>query len=113
MYTRLINPIPSPFNWVSKLAINMKITKIVSVSFTITVMAVCLLMQTSCRKSLLDQAPTVNPSPATFWLTEADATSGLYGLYAAVRPCFDRDYYMDGQAEFFRCRGTSITSGNL
>jgi len=91
----------------------MKKIKIVSASFTITVMAVCLLLQTSCRKSLLDQAPTVSPSASTFWLTESDATSGLYGLYAAVRPCFDRDYYMDGQAEFFRCRGTSITSGNL
>src|SRR5437016_10911358 len=83
MYIHLIKPIPFPFNWGSKLAINMKKIKIVSASFTIAVMAVCLLLQTSCRKSLLDQTPTVNPSPSTFWLTEADATSGLYGLYAA------------------------------
>ncbi|MEP6748999.1 MAG: RagB/SusD family nutrient uptake outer membrane protein, partial [Bacteroidota bacterium] len=91
----------------------MKKTTFISTSFIITVMAGCILLQTSCRKSLLDQTPTVNPSPATFWKTEADATSGLLGLYAAARPCFDRDYYMDGQAEYFRCRGTSTTAGNL
>jgi len=93
----------------------MKKVKLISTSFIITVLTVCIILQTSCRKNLLDQTPTVNPSPSTFWLTESDATAGLLGLYAAVRPCFDRDYYFDGQAEYFRDRsGTnSITGGNL
>ena len=91
----------------------MKKTKYISTFFTIAALAVCVLLPASCRKGLLDQLPTTDPSPSTFWLTEADATAGLNGLYAAVRPCFDRDYYMDGQSEYFRCRGTSVTSGNL
>ena len=91
----------------------MKKVKFISTSFIITALAVCFIMQTSCRKNLLDQPATVNPSPATFWLTESDATSALYGLYSAVRPCFDRDYYFDGQGEFMRNRGNSSTAGNL
>ncbi|MFT3935190.1 MAG: RagB/SusD family nutrient uptake outer membrane protein [Chitinophagaceae bacterium] len=90
----------------------MKQIKLTSL-FSILLLAGCIVMQTSCRKSLLDQAPTTDPSPSTFWLTESDATSALYGLYAAARPCFDRDYYFDGQSEYYRCRGTSITAGNL
>ncbi|MEP6728602.1 MAG: RagB/SusD family nutrient uptake outer membrane protein [Bacteroidota bacterium] len=91
----------------------MKKTKYISKIITIVVLAVGVTLPISCRKGLLDQLPTTDPSPSTFWLTEADATAGLNGLYAAVRPCFDRDYYFDGQAEFFRCRGTSASSGNL
>lgn len=72
-----------------------------------------MILSVSCRKGLLDQVPTVNPSSATFWKTETDATNALYGLYAAVRPCFDRDYYFDGQAEYFRCRGISATLNNF
>src|SRR6187402_3252923 len=82
-------------------------------SITIIALAFCILQALSCRKNLLDQAPTTNPSPATFWKSEADATNGLQGLYAAARPCFDRDYYFDGQADYFRCRGNSTTVGNL
>lgn len=67
----------------------------------------------SCRKSLLDQTPTTDLAAADFWKTEADATTALLGAYAAVRPCFDRDYYFDGQAEYSRVRGTSATAGNL
>lgn len=67
----------------------------------------------SCRKNLLDQAPTTELAATDFWKTEADATTALMGAYAAVRPCFDRDYYFDGQAEYSRVRGTSTTSGNL
>lgn len=67
----------------------------------------------SCRKSLLDQTPTTELAATDFWKTEADATTALMGAYAAVRPCFDRDYYFDGQAEYSRVRGTSATSGNL
>lgn len=91
----------------------MKQIKIFSSTIVVTVLALCLATVSSCRKGLLDQAATAAVPPDIFWKTEADATSGLNGLYAAVRPCFDRDYYFDGQAEFFRCRGISSTSGNL
>ena len=91
----------------------MKKIKPISTIFIITALALCIILPVSCRKGLLDQTPTTNPSPSTFWKTESDATSGLLGLYASIRPCFDRDYYFDGQSEYFRCRGTSTTSGNL
>jgi hypothetical protein len=69
----------------------------------------------SCRKNLLDQDPTTELPAEQFWKTEADATYALMGLYAATRPCFDRDYHYDGQAEFVRSRsGTNSTvAGNL
>jgi hypothetical protein len=67
----------------------------------------------SCTKNLLEQQPTVDLPSSAFWNTEADATTALMGAYSAVRPLFDRDYYMDGQGEYVRTRGTSTTSGNL
>jgi starch-binding outer membrane protein, SusD/RagB family len=67
----------------------------------------------SCTKNLLDQQPTTDIGTESFWLTESDATTALIGAYAAVRPLFDRDYYLDGQGEYVRTRGTSTTSGNL
>ncbi|MBE7173603.1 MAG: RagB/SusD family nutrient uptake outer membrane protein [Williamsia sp.] len=67
----------------------------------------------ACRKNLLDQTPTADLETAVFWKTETDATYALMGAYASIRPCFDRDYYFDGQAEYTRARGTSTTSGNL
>src|SRR5258708_13862493 len=91
----------------------MKKIKLIYSAFIITALALCLILPVSCRKNLLDQLPTVNPSPTTFWKTESDATSGLMGLYASIRPCFDRDYYFDGQAEYFRCRGISSAANNL
>ncbi|HMH21409.1 MAG TPA: RagB/SusD family nutrient uptake outer membrane protein [Puia sp.] len=91
----------------------MKKLKLIYSVFSITALAFCIMLASSCRKNLLDQTPTTNPSPSTFWKTESDATSGLLGLYSSIRPCFDRDYYFDGQAEFFRCRGNSTTAGNL
>jgi len=91
----------------------MKKIKIIYSIVTLAVLALCLIAPVSCRKNLLDQAPTASPSLSTFWKTEPDATAGLMGLYAAIRPCFDRDYYFDGQAEYFRCRGNSTTAGNL
>jgi len=91
----------------------MKKIKLIYPTFIVAALALCMILASSCRKNLLDQTPTVNPSPSTFWKTESDATSGLLGLYAAIRPCFDRDYYFDGQAEYFRCRGNSTTAGNL
>jgi starch-binding outer membrane protein, SusD/RagB family len=74
-----------------------------------------LILQTSCKKSLLQQVPTTDLAASVFWKTPADATTALMGAYAAVRPCFDRDYYFDGQGEYVRDRsGTNSTlSGNL
>ena len=67
----------------------------------------------SCTKNLLDQQPTTELNTEVFWKTEDDATTALMGAYADVRPLFDRDYYLDGQSEYLRVRGTSTTSGNL
>lgn len=89
-----------------------KITTIHPV-LSLTALVIALTATVSCRKNLLDQPSTTNPTPANFWKTEADATEGLLGLYSSIRPCFDRDYYFDGQAEYFRNRGNSTTAGNL
>lgn len=67
----------------------------------------------SCRKDLLKQPPTTEVLGVEFWQTESDAMVALMGAYAATRPCFDRDYYFDGQGEYVRARGTSTSSGNL
>jgi starch-binding outer membrane protein, SusD/RagB family len=93
----------------------MKKVKLISTTLTIAVLAGFSLLQTSCRKNLLDQTPTTELAAAEFWKTEADATYALMGAYAAVRPCFDRDYYFDGQGEYVRDRSgnNSTTSGNL
>ncbi len=68
-------------------------------------------LNSGCVKNLLDQDPTTELNEATFWKTETDATIGLMGAYADVRPLFDRDYYFDGQSEYFRVRSaTNSTS---
>jgi starch-binding outer membrane protein, SusD/RagB family len=92
----------------------MKQLKIISKIIFITVPAVMMGLS-ACRKNLLNQDPTTELAAAQFWKTEADATYALMGAYAAVRPCFDRDYYFDGQGEYVRDRsGTnSTTNGNL
>lgn len=79
----------------------------------IYIFAGSLVMLTSCKKDLLEQDPTTELGAAAFWKTEADATYALLGAYAAIRPCFDRDYYFDGHGEYVRARGTSTTNGNL
>jgi len=91
----------------------MKRYKIFSPAFTLVALAICAIVPVSCHKNLLDQSSPYQPTPATFWKTEQDATEALQGLYSSIRPCFDRDYYMDGHGEFTRCRGVSATSGNL
>ena len=88
----------------------MKKIKLIS---AISIIAISLVFQYSCKKNLLDQEPTTEIAANVFWKTDADALSGLMGAYAAARPCFDRDYYFDGQGEYVRARGTSTTSGNL
>ena len=88
--------------------------KIIQTSTLIIAIFGCwIILQTSCRKNLLDQPPTTELSPDVFWKTDADATAGLMGLYASSRPCWDRDYYFDGQGEYVRARGISSTAGNL
>jgi len=81
--------------------------------FVISAVAGLALFTISCTQNLLEQTPTVDLPSSAFWNTEADATTALMGAYSAVRPLFDRDYYMDGQSEYVRARGTSTTSGNL
>ncbi|HUH32348.1 MAG TPA: RagB/SusD family nutrient uptake outer membrane protein, partial [Daejeonella sp.] len=72
-----------------------------------------LLLPTGCRKDLLEQKPTVDLGAAQFWKTDADAEYALSGLYASIRPVFDRDYYMDGHGEYVRARGNSTESNSL
>ncbi len=91
----------------------MKKIKINVKPFIISALVGLLVVQTSCRKNLLEQEPTTELAANAFWTTEADATTALLGAYSAVRPVFDRDYYFEGQAEYTRVRGTSATSGNL
>ena len=88
-----------------KLLANSRIVIAITILMAVTV--------SSCRKNLLDQDPTTELPAQQFWKTEADATYALMGLYAATRPCFDRDYYFDGQSEYFRDRsGTNSTTAN-
>lgn len=91
----------------------MKKIKIHSIITTILILSGALLLLPACRKDLLKQEPTTEVLQSEFWQTESDALVALLGAYAATRPCFDRDYYFDGQGEYVRARGTSTTSGNL
>lgn len=77
------------------------------------ILASVTLFTSGCVKDLLDRDPTTELPEDAFWKSEADATFALMGAYADIRPLFDRDYYFDGQGEYFRCRGTSTASGNL
>jgi starch-binding outer membrane protein, SusD/RagB family len=103
------------FNWDFKLAVIMKKQQLISTILALILLAGVMVLPTSCRKDLLDQEPTTDLDAGQFWKTEADATYALMGAYAAVRPCFDRDYYLDGHGEYVRTRNAnaSTTSGNL
>ena len=87
--------------------------KVNSKIFVVTAIAVLTLGIGSCTDNILNLKPTGEMAASEFWKTEGDATVALMGAYAAVRPLFDRDYYMDGHSEYVRVRGTSTTSGNL
>ncbi|MDR1380651.1 MAG: RagB/SusD family nutrient uptake outer membrane protein, partial [Tannerella sp.] len=91
----------------------MKIKNIIRLSLVCCLATGWLLSATSCVQDLLNQDPTTDLAASAFWKTEADATYALYGAYADIRPLFDRDYYLDGHAEYVRVRGTSVTDGNL
>jgi starch-binding outer membrane protein, SusD/RagB family len=86
---------------------NAKISKVMTV---LAFMALALL-PTACN-DLLEQEATTNLPADKFWKTEADATIALNGAYAAVRQCFDRDYYFDGQGEFVMVNGSSTGDTN-
>lgn len=81
--------------------------------YKIMVVAFLGIFLTGCVKNLFDQEPTTELGANAYWKTENDATYALMGLYADVRPLFDRDYYLDGHGEYVRTRGTSTTADNL
>jgi starch-binding outer membrane protein, SusD/RagB family len=87
--------------------------KQISKYFILAFLAGLVIFQTSCRKDLLEQVPTVDLGASQFWKTDADAEYALSGLYASIRPVFDRDYYMDGHGEYVRARGESTEDDNL
>jgi starch-binding outer membrane protein, SusD/RagB family len=91
----------------------MKKVTLMKTKLIIAVLACIVVFQTACRKNLLEVTPTTELYATQFWLTDQDALYGLMGAYAMVRPCFDRDYYFDGQAEYTRTRGTSAVAGTL
>jgi hypothetical protein len=93
--------------------VKMKTLQLTSKIIITAALSALLILPTSCKKSLLDAEPTTDLGANDFLKTEADASYALNGAYASIRPLFDRDYYFDGQGEYFRCRGTSITAGNL
>lgn len=82
---------------------------------TIFLVAAFMILQTSCKKDLLERDPTTELPSNSFWKTESDATSALMGAYAAVRPLHDRDYYFDGHGEYTRVRSGTLSTvdGNL
>lgn len=85
-------------------------TKISKMLVALSLVALTLL-PTSCN-DLLDQESSTALKADQFWLTESDATTALMGAYSAVRPCFDRDYYFDGQAEFVFVSGNATVDSN-
>ncbi|CAL1518942.1 RagB/SusD family nutrient uptake outer membrane protein [Chitinophaga sp. MM2321] len=87
--------------------------KLTAIIRLVTVLTGVTILTGSCTKNLLDQVSTTELNSDFFWKTEADATVAMMGAYADIRPLFDRDYYLDGQGEYLRVRGTSVTSGNL
>jgi hypothetical protein len=91
----------------------MKKVTLMSTKLIIPMLACIVVFQTGCRKNLLEVQPTTELYASQFWITEQDAVYGLMGAYAMVRPCFDRDYYFDGQSEYTRTRGTSAVAGAL
>lgn len=96
--------------WDSKAVIMKKYTSTIRLIAALTGMAV---LGGSCTKNLLDQPSSIEVGDNVFWKTDADATAGIMGAYADVRPLFDRDYYFDGQGEYVRTRGTSTVRDDL
>jgi len=87
--------------------------KMISKIFTVSSLAVLMIIAGSCTEDLLEQQPTTELAANVFWKTEDDALFALQGAYSSIRPVFDRDYYLDGHGEYVRTRGTSATNGTL
>ena len=68
-------------------------------------MVAVMLLPVSCMKDLLDQQSTTQLDASAYWKNEDDALYALNGLYAAVRTCFQYDYFLDGQGEYLWVRG--------
>jgi hypothetical protein len=64
----------------------LEMKKIISKILAISAFAFIMLMPGACTKDLLDQQPTTELGSASFWRTEADATTALMGAYADIRP---------------------------
>lgn len=84
--------------------------KISNISTILVLVIGMAFFENSCTKDLLQQEPTTDMGVDAFWQTESDATTALMGAYSATRWVFDRDYYLDGHAEFVRVRGNSTAS---
>lgn len=91
----------------------MKKVKFNSKILVLSLVTGLLVVQSSCKKDLLDRQPTGELPTELFWKSEADATIALMSAYSATRAVFDRDYYFDGHAEYTRVRGTSATDRNI
>jgi len=87
----------------------MKKMKTTSKLLFITVLAGLMLFNNSCQKDLLEQDPTVDLFADAFWKTEDDATFALMGAYGDIRYLFDRDYFFDGNGEYFKARGQTLS----
>jgi hypothetical protein len=81
--------------------------KAISKGLYIITLGSLLLFTNACRKNLLNRQPTTELAASSFWKSESDAMDALMGAYSAVRGCFDRDYYFDGQGEYVRDRSGS------
>ncbi|TDH28972.1 RagB/SusD family nutrient uptake outer membrane protein [Segetibacter sp. 3557_3] len=82
-------------------------------SILFLILSTGLITLSSCKKDLLNQAPTTDLGAEAFWKTEGDATIALMGAYAATRAVFDRDYYFEGHSEYTRVRGTSTLNNQI
>lgn len=68
----------------------------------------------ACTPDLLDQKSTTDVSYDLFWKSVDDAEYALYGAYASVRGCFDRDYFFEGMGEFVTGRqNTTLSNTSL
>ena len=79
--------------------------------FWMSCIATAMILPVSCMNDLLNQQPSDQLSSELFWKTENDALFALYGAYADIRPCFDRDYNLEGHGEFFRTGSITPTAG--
>ena len=87
--------------------------RITSKILIISALAILILLPASCTDDLLDQYATTEVAKGTFWKTEDDATTALYGAYSSIRSLYDYDFYFDGHGEYTRVRGVTATKNVL